>query len=132
MEIKEGMYVRYVASFHHNDSDKPVVKIGKIIGLVGGYIQLDTFWPNNGVFPTEDFKKFIKGEPSFDIIDLIKPGDYVNGKEVVVAGYNSYDEICVSVKPTDGRYDWEYIYPKGIKTILTKEQYESMSYKLED
>jgi hypothetical protein len=58
---------------------------------------------------------------SHNIIDLIEVGDYVNGRLVE---YTTNEFIAF------GRLD--YLYEKDIKSIVTKEQFESMSYKVED
>lgn len=66
---------------------------------------------------------------SSNIIDLIEVGDYVNGKEVHI--YNG--NIGVISINTLG---WTFIafkdgkYP--IETIVTKEQFKQMEYRLED
>ena len=68
----------------------------------------------------------IIGEPSFNIIDLIEVGDYVNGKKVI----NKWEE------PDWYGYfiklDGEETVPtiRNIETIVTKEQMEQMSYKI--
>ena len=133
MELKEGMYVRYVSGFHHNKSDKPIVLIGKIL-RVDDYINLDTFF-GGGVYPTKDFKKLIIGEPSFNIIDLIEVGDYVNGHQVY-----EVDRVCCRITLNGGDIGSEafrltYLRPAlgknmGIKSIVTKKQFESMEYKV--
>ena len=75
--------------------------------------------------------KVIKSSPN--IIDLIEVGDYVNGKKVVDKQYHytdkdNYDmgEWCIfyeNVALGDYQYD--------IKSIVTKEQFESIKYSLE-
>ena len=72
----------------------------------------------------------IKSSPN--IIDLIEVGDYVNGRKVVDKQYHytdkdNYDmgEWCIfyeNVALGDYQYD--------VKSIVTKEQFESMEYKL--
>ncbi len=78
----------------------------------------------------------IIGEPSYDIIDLIEAGDYVNGylvidndikdnlnEKYIQCGYienNQYEDECVVTT----------FYNKDIKSIVTKEQFESMAYKV--
>ena len=60
--------------------------------------------------------------PSFNIIDLIEVGDYVNGSEVTSIEKNRWLAF--------GNNDWYIPNSGGIKSIVTKEQFESMSYKL--
>lgn len=69
-----------------------------------------------------DEDKIIKSSPR--IIDLICVGDYVNGWRVTQIT-NSYVEICW------GRDSDEFIKPENIKSIVTKEQFEQMEYKIE-
>lgn len=59
---------------------------------------------------------------SFNIIDLIEVGDYVNG--YMVRG------TSVSTLLLDN-FNMIQIDEEDIKSILTKEQFESMSYKVE-
>lgn len=58
---------------------------------------------------------------SSNIIDLIEVGDYVNGRivEWVADNFVAF-----------GRLD--YAYKKDIKSIVTKEQFESIEYKIGD
>ena len=62
---------------------------------------------------------FIKA--SNNIIDLIEVGDYVNGFEVT-----SKDQFLGI-----GNHDW-YIADYEIKSIVTKEQFKSMEYKVNE
>lgn len=66
---------------------------------------------------------------SFNIIDLIEVGDYVNGFEVIETdtGHEVDSQIVVST-PT---YKEVYLLEQDIETILTKEQYESNCYTVE-
>ena len=68
-------------------------------------------------------------KPSYDIMDLIEPGDYVNGRKVYQVGYNFQDDFVL--KMSDSNYD-DFIYSKDIETIVTKEQFEMMTYKIGD
>ena len=59
---------------------------------------------------------------SYNIIDLIEVGDYVNGERVInIIKKHKYLEVS----------DEEVIIDeKDIKSIVTKEQFESMEYKI--
>lgn len=61
--------------------------------------------------------EIVKSSPN--IIDLIEVGDYVNGRIVEWIGDNFV---------AFGKLD--YAYEKDIKSIVTKEQFESMEYKV--
>ena len=68
---------------------------------------------------------------SFDIINLIEYNDYVNGERIVdvipveVCGDELLDNQHIFT--ADGE-----IYENEIKSIVTKEQFEQMSYKVGD
>lgn len=131
MKLKIGMYVR-TKSFKGFPS-----KIGKITKIEYNagidnetYIALDNDEEKCRRW-TEDW---LIGKPSFNLVDLIEVGDYVNGKKVVDKQYHytdkdNYDmgEWCIfyeNVALGDYQYD--------IKSIVTKEQFESMKYKVGD
>ena len=59
---------------------------------------------------------------SDNIIDLIEVGDYVNGYKVIYVYPN-----LIKVDSTD---IWE-IHSRDIKSIVTKEQFESVKYEVE-
>ena len=66
--------------------------------------------------------------PSHNIIDLIEEGDYVNGSEVVFKDFNNLNEECLECGIGD--YIVCSYEAKDIKTIVTKEQFEAMQYKV--
>ena len=82
---------------------------------------------SQGVFANiEDISK-----ASHNIIDLIEVGDYVNGERVIGFGAFCYDDgtierTSLTLDKTVTCLDSE------IKSIVTKEQFESMSYKVGD
>lgn len=66
---------------------------------------------------------------SFNIIDLIEEGDYINGHRVIFVN-DTFTYASVNVE-TSGEATCEIIPKNNIKTIVTKEQFEQMSYKIE-
>lgn len=69
-------------------------------------------------------------EPSHNIIDLIEVGDYVNGYKVYYCYCADEDSTGLFIDTEKGR-QW-LDKPSQVKTIVTKEQFESMSYKVGD
>ena len=65
---------------------------------------------------------------SYNIIDLIEIGDYVNHHRVVDIESNNEDKTLYLYVDTL-EYN-EVVYQSDIKSILTKEQFESMEYKV--
>ena len=69
---------------------------------------------------------------SKNIIDLIEEGDYVNGNKVIRIETSSYPEDKnVKIIVCCGDDDYYVYYNEDIKSILTKEQFESMAYEVE-
>lgn len=73
---------------------------------------------------------------SFDIIDLIKAGDYINGYKVtrVDGTYHGRKDkaIYCDYQQNEKTNKWIMIYDDEIKSIVTKEQFEQMSYKVKE
>ena len=80
------------------------------------------------------FKELIvKSSPN--IIDLIEVGDYVNGYKVLEIEkdylFDYTEEINVLIVQNGEVYEVaKKIYSDDIKSIVTKEQFESMEYKV--
>ena len=134
MELKEGMYVR---------TEKG---IARYLGLGKDVLTInDKHYANQHLFDdyifdvghdwgdtlnNEEFKnidKYIEKEPSYNPIDLIEVGDYVNGLLVT--------RICID-NETNKKYlnlygsvsEWEN---EDIKSVVTKEQFNSVKYEVE-
>lgn len=122
MKLEVGMYVRYKrGSMGYNI--EPADKIGKIINRVNesDIYELDN---NNNIFENDVVKA------SFNIIDLIKEGDYVNKhlvKEIFLSGERRYIKLDNSYANGEGIR----IYEEDIKTIVTHEQFENMKYEVD-
>ena len=76
----------------------------------------------------------IKSSPN--IIDLIEVGDYVNGSKVVdisIIGKDKEKWLWVEqMEDTDNKYGDDYVSYNNdqIKSIITREMFESMEYKV--
>lgn len=133
MKLEVGMYVRYKrGSMGYNI--EPADKIGKIINRVNesDIYELDN--NNNNIFENDVVKA------SFNIIDILEVGDYVNGHEVeeVNNNLNEHKGTCNSldtylwvVNDLD-EFEEIVIFEKDIKSIVTKKQFESMEYRIGD
>lgn len=67
---------------------------------------------------------------SYNIIDLIEVGDYVNGSKVYYCYCADEDSTGLFIDTEKGR-QW-LDNPSQVKSIVTKEQFESMEYKVGD
>ena len=123
MKLEVGMYCRY-----KNFQNK--IKIGKICEImpaddmiVYDYIILE----HDGLLEHDIINA------SFDIIDILEVGDYVNGMEVTrISGtrYDKNDLHCYCEH--NGNENWQQVMipAENIKSIVTKEQFKEMSYKV--
>ena len=128
MKLEVGMYVRYKRiSMGYNI--EPVDKIGKIINQIdkSDIYELDN---NNNIFENNIVKA------SYNIIDILEVGDYVNGLRVEK---NKYGELYTSYVYYGGDIGKQCeIYTtwlKGLKedmiySIVTHEQMEQMEYRI--
>ena len=111
--MKVGDYVRFY--------DRNWTEIGKIVGEVEDS-HLKVVECRDGYY---DLDNFIKS--SSNIIDLIEVGDYVNGYKVRdinnVAGFVIVNTSSISENT---------IFSYNIKSIITREMFESMEYKVGD
>lgn len=108
-EIKVGEYVRF--------------RSGKIDKVTHIEKNTNKMWFEN----TSGEKTMISiVRHSFNIIDLIKVGDYVNGKKVdsISQGY-IYEQFDFDTATA-------ICNENNIQTIVTKEQFESISYKVKE
>jgi len=124
------------------------MKVGDYVrtkdGKIGKIIQEEYITPCNDkhryIYLTDadnemwyDEDTIIKSSPN--IIDLIEVGDYVNGYKVLFAGATTWDNdgnvIDKRVKINYAGYD-RWLSEDFIKSIVTKEQFSQMEYKVGD
>lgn len=115
MKLEVGMYVKLV-----NDVEDIVV-----INKIANVFETTILTENDGSIYQGEYTKENVVKASYDIIDLIEVGDYVNGHEVK-SKQSGVKRIDIG---EDENYVW--LYENDIKSIVTKEQFESMKYSLE-
>ena len=120
MKLEEGMYVR--------------TKVGKIAKIINKYDNSGSLHNENFVWVLDDSsvlalhsQKAVKA--SYNLIDLIEKGDYVNGKRVynisIVDGLKYLD-----VESEDYLADMPFINADQITSVVAKEQFESIKYEV--
>lgn len=120
MELKEGMYVRI-----NNNVRKICIGIGKVVKIFN-----DTVFVKISKFDSPiSFEKDEISDFKNNIIDLIEEGDYVNGVEVIGKEFDNFNKEYLQCGVGD--YVICTFEVKDIKTILTKEQFESQKYIVE-
>ena len=100
----------------------------------------ETFYDEGDVYIFDEFFEYSKDEikSSPRIIKLVQQGDYVNGYKVfnietsyILDKNNNRIGEKISLDIGNDMYGSTiYIEEKDIKTIVTKEQFESMEYKV--
>lgn len=125
-EIQVGEYVR---------TKNGVIRKAEEV-LKGNYVNID-----DGFFDTDydDYRWGLEPDEikvhSFNIIDLIEVGDYVNGYQVETINYeedengNLFNVLGVVFTDDDYAYSKE-LKDINIHSIVTKEQFKSMEYKV--
>lgn len=112
MKLEVGQFARLKSGY-----------IVKVLNVEDNWIETDT------KFITRTFPKdFVKA--SYNIIDLIEVGDYVNGSKVYYCYCADEDSTGLFIDTEKGR-QW-LDKPSQVKSIVTKEQFESMEYRLGD
>ena len=132
MKINVGDYVR---------TRKGIDKIIRFVGQQDG-INIYEVTKNGTYLPSDCFRYFIFEndiiKSSSNIIDLIEVGDYVNGDRVVALKgdieknkINNEDDIIYTEYIND--YDeWCGYEKEDIKSIVTKDQFSQMEYRINE
>lgn len=105
--------------------DMEKIKVGEYIRTKDGYIgkcqKIDVYYGD--ILIRTELKRVIYdfevAKHSFNIIDLIEEGDFVNDKKVKI---NYKDAILFE--------DGSEIVEQQIKSIVTKEQFKAMEYEV--
>lgn len=136
MEISKGMYVRT----HQGIArivEKPNISVAVWNDRKVIYVD-----ENGHPIPTS-FNFFVFEDEitasSFNLIDLIKIGDYVNGYKVseIIVDKDISDNDKLKFGDDDlvltfkSNHDTYYLYIEDIEDVITKEQFNSMKYVVE-
>lgn len=123
-EIKEGEYIRTIKG-----------NICKVLSIREKH-RFVTSSGHPSVTPERYFvdnsKQYSISKPyvkkhSFDIIGLIEVGDYVNGEKVIDIGERG---LYLGYTEDDEHYSRIFIDESEIKTIVTREQFSNMEYRV--
>lgn len=120
MELKPNMYVR---------TEKNIFKIKKIndefITIMNTQYVLHHSKFTGHYYFCDDDEVYTIGKTSQNIINLIEEGDYVNGYYV-----EDVLKTFVNVAVGSNYFQSPTIYEKDIKSVVTKEQFENMEYRI--
>ena len=115
-KLEPNMYVRLV-----NDVEDIVV-----INKIANVFETTILTENDGSIYQGEYTKENVVKASYDIIDILEVGDYVNGYLVLnVLDFNDNTRILSLERIYDNK-----ITEEDIKAIVTKEQFENMEYRI--
>lgn len=90
--------------------------------------HLNTPYKFDYIFYTDE-NVIKKCKASYNIIDILEVGDYVNGSKVVEVDFDAEEEKYIRIdKAQDGLKT--ILRNNDIKSIVTKEQFENMEYRI--
>ena len=124
--LNVGMYVRLV-----NDAENIV-----IISRIANVFETTILTENDGSIYQGEYTKENVIKASYNIIDILEVGDYVNGSEILDFKYEFIEEndnFTNFAVVTENCYleDTDsWIIEKNIKSVITHEQFEQMAYKV--
>ena len=125
MKLEVGQFVRFKDK-RGIEYIRKIVEIPEDNRYASLYLDKEANY-SHGLSP----KNVIKG--SFNIVNLIKAGDYINNSKVIkIENVENYPDLSsVKIEKSDFRYGvYETIFEKDIKSVVTKEQFEQMAYKV--
>ena len=123
MKLEVGQFVRLKSGYickiiNINDFREPNMKYG----VEANYLKDVMFIGDDDVV-----------KASYNIIDILEVGDYVNGSKVIEIekDYKFIDNEIRDILWLDNKRN-NAVWKETIKSIVTKEQFSSMAYKLGD
>lgn len=121
MKLEVGMYVRL-----QNDAENIVI-INRIVNVFETTILTE----NDGSIYQGEYTKENVVKASYNIIDILEKGDYVNGSKVIEIekDYKFIDGTIRDILWTDTKMQ-KAVWNETIKSIVTHEQMEQMAYKV--
>lgn len=119
--MKVGDYVRTKNGYIYKIEDGEEFYEDSVDVGIGVIPDVDGIWVDKEHFQYVDKREIKKSSPN--IIDLIKVGDYVNGYLVSFIGSDSIEVFWY-------KEEKQWLNSEDIKSIVTKEHFESMEYKI--
>ena len=117
------------------------LEVGMYVRTIGGIERLKKendngwFFEKSMIIKPDNIEKYII-KASYNIIDILEVGDYVNGSKVIdisIIGKDKEKWVWVEqTEDSDNKYGDDYVGYNNdqIKSIVTHEQMEQMAYKV--
>lgn len=122
MKLEVGMYARL-----QNDAENIV-----IINKIANVFETTILTENDGSIYQGEYTKENVIKASYNIIDILEVGDYVNGKKIVDVGCltNGHRKGTKVIDYYITPDAVSYLENEDIKSVITHEQIERMVYKV--
>lgn len=120
MKISDGMYIKYIRCVINGYVPPRIAKVTDCSDK--DLIKID----NGQVILRNDILKV-----SYNIIDIIEEGDYVNGYKVSFKGKDIEQFVQCDYPVQEGTTNHYRFYEQAIYSIVTKEQFRSIVYEVE-
>lgn len=133
MKLEVGMYIR--TKYCGICDEIAIRKIIKIDKINNNWFYIDKNVCDIYKDYTNKLNTVNVEKASFNIIDILEVGDYVNGSKVVNINYdlNYVEDIVESITIFDYSIEEnDILHNEDIKSIVTKEMFSSMEYRLGD
>lgn len=119
MKLEVGMYVRL-----ENDVEDIV-----IINKISHVFETSILTENDGSIYQGEYTKENVIKASYNIIDILEKGDYVNGQVVtqIIPNNRKTDPSTMIYTGTNHVVG---LYNEDIEDVITKEQFEQMKYRI--
>ena len=130
MKVKAGDYIRTEYGIAEVISTKAKDEDGNNVLQVNKMLE-PYYWDGCDSFLCDPKDVIDSITPSIDksILDLVKPGDYINGVEVIDLADGVHLEFAHNVSYVDvGLSTYRDGHVEGIESIVTKEQFEKAKY----
>lgn len=150
MKLEVGMYIRTDKGFiakikefkHHYTKGKRSEDGYSVKEVVENYLSLDgnqcrliesIDYSIPPCYPSDEELDEIKShivKTSYNIIDILEVGDYVNGYKVSLKGYDYAHFVQCDYPVENGTTNHYKFYKQAIKSVVTKELFEIAEYRI--
>lgn len=120
MKLEVGMYIR--------TKDGIIARIKEIDNNERLYLNQKSIYTDDYEHDLIIDYEVIKA--SYNIIDILEEGDYVNGYKVSLKGYDYAHFVQCDYPVENGTTNHYKFYEQAIKSVVTKEMYKDMKYRI--
>lgn len=128
MKLEVGMYIR--TKYCGICDEIAIRKIIKIDKINNNWFYIDKNVCDIYKDYTNKLNTVNVEKASFNIIDILEVGDYVNGYKVSLKGYDYAHFVQCDYPVENGTTNHYKFYKQAIKSVVTKELFEIAEYRI--